>query len=224
MNKTSKWVLLILGAALLMPCDRGYPDASEFTIARLKYGGGGDWYNDPSSVPNLLSFIRAHSALAAAKEEVHVSLLDDKLFAYPVLFMTGHGRISFTPQEAARLRTYLTSGGFLFADDDYGMDEHFRREIGKVLPDHELLELPFSHPVFRSPFSFPEGLPKTHEHDGGVPQAFAIFHDGRMVLFYAYNCNISDGWADPEVHHDPPDVREQALRMGMNIIVYALTH
>ncbi len=224
MTKRSRWLLLLLGAALILPFTRLSAEASEFAIARLKYGGGGDWYNDPSSLTNLLAFLRAHSSLTTAKEEVHVSLMDDKLFAYPFLFMTGHGRISFTPQEAVRLRTYLTSGGFLFADDDYGMDEHFRREIAKVMPDHELLEVPFSHPIFRSPFSFPEGLPKTHEHDGGVPQGFAIFHEGRMVVFYAYNCNISDGWTDPEVHHDPPEVREQALRMGMNIIVYALTH
>ncbi len=219
-----------LALALLLLCKplqlfaQNSPAPSAFTVARVKYSGGGDWYNDPSIIPNILNFLRIHSGMAVARDEARVALMDEELFSYPLLFMTGHGRISFTPQEAARLRTYLTSGGFLFADDDYGMDEHFRREMKKVFPDKELVELPFSHALFQSPFAFPGGLPKTHEHDGGAPQGFACFHEGRMVVFYAFNTNISDGWADADVHHDPAEVREQALRMGMNVIVYALTH
>ncbi|HNW59247.1 MAG TPA: DUF4159 domain-containing protein [bacterium] len=216
--------ILLLGALMLLPLLPAAGGVADFTIARLKYSGGGDWYNDPSILPNMLAFLGAHSTLAVAAEEVRLSLMDEELFAHPVLFMTGHGRISFSGAEAARLRAYLTGGGFLIADDDYGMDDHFRREIRKVFPDHELVELPFSHPIFQAPFSFPQGMPKTHEHDGGAPQAFALFHDGRMVLFYCFNSNISDGWADENVHHDPPEVREKALEMGMNIIVYALTH
>lgn len=203
---------------------RAFPGASDFTIARLQYGGGGDWYNDPSSIPNMLAFLRAHSEMRVAQEEARVSLMDEDLFTYPILFMTGHGRIHFTPQEAIRLRSYLTGGGFLLVDDDYGMNEHFRREMRKVFPDRELVELPFSHPVFHSPFSFPRGLPKTHEHDSAPPQAFAIFNEGRMVVFYIFESNISDGWADADVHKDPDEVRQRALQMGMNIIVYALTH
>jgi hypothetical protein len=224
MDRRARALALLLVCAALVPFARSAETASEFTIARLKYGGGGDWYNDPSIIPNMLGFLRAHAALATSKDEARVALMDEELFSYPFLFMTGHGRIFFTQQEAARLRTYLTNGGFLFADDDYGMDEHFRREIKKVFPDKELIEVPFSHPLFQAPFAFPKGLPKIHEHDGGPPQGFACFHEGRMVLFYAFNTNISDGWADPDVHHDPAEVREQALRMGMNIIVYALTH
>jgi hypothetical protein len=223
MNKI-KLTAVLLFCGLFFPSVRTFSGASEFTIARLKYGGGGDWYNDPSIIPNMLRFLREHSAMAVATEEVRLSLLDEELFAHPILFMTGHGKIAFTEQEAARLRSYLTGGGFLLADDDYGMDEHFRREFAKVFPDHQLVELPFSHPVFHAPFSFPQGIPKTHEHDGGAPRAFACFHDGRMILFYSFNSNISDGWADENVHHDPPEVREKALQMGMNIIVYALTH
>ncbi len=198
--------------------------ASEaFTVARLKYGGGGDWYNDASMIPNLLNYFQAATGLRCADQEGRVSLLDENLFVYPVLFMTGHGRIFFTDREAARLRQYLEGGGFLFADDDYGMDEHFRREMKKVFPDKALLAIPFSHPIFHTCYSFAKGLPKTHEHDGGAPEAWGYFHSGRLVVFYSYNANISDGWADPEVHKDPPEVREQALRMGVNILYHAMT-
>ncbi|NLP11394.1 DUF4159 domain-containing protein [bacterium] len=198
-------------------------DSEAFTVARLKYGGGGDWYNDASMIPNLLDYFQRVTGARCAKQEGRVSLLDENLFIYPVLFMTGHGRIFFTDREAARLRQYLQSGGFLFADDDYGMDEHFRREMKKVFPDKALLAIPFSHPVFHSFYSFAKGLPKTHEHDGGSPEAWGYFHSGRLVVLYSYNANISDGWADPEVHKDPPEVREQALQMGVNILFYAMT-
>lgn len=224
MNKPLSIFILLLLIAAWGGRAQDRPVSAELTIARLKYGGGGDWYNDPSIIPNLLAFVRDHATVATAADEARVGLMDEELFSHPLLFMTGHGRISWSAAEAARLRAYLTNGGFLLADDDYGMDEHFRRELKKVFPDLSLLELPFSHPIFRTPFSFPGGLPKTHEHDGGPPQAFACFYQGRMVLFYGFNSNISDGWADPDVHNDPPQVREEALRMGMNIILYALTH
>ncbi len=197
--------------------------AEAFTVARLKYGGGGDWYNDASMIPNLLNYFQRATGLRCADQEGRVSLLDENLFVYPLLFMTGHGRIYFTDQEAARLRQYLEGGGFLLADDDYGMDEHFRREMKKVFPDKALLPIPFSHPVFHTFYSFENGLPKTHEHDGGPPEAWGYFHSGRLVVFYSYNANISDGWADPEVHKDPPEVRERALQMGVNILYYAMT-
>ena len=195
---------------------------SAFTIARLKYSGGGDWYNDPSIIPNLLEYMRRHVNIETAAEEARVSLLDEKLFYYPVLFMTGHGNVSFSEREAERLRLYLVNGGFLYVDDDYGLDDHFRREIKKVFPDKDLLEIPFDHPIYHIYFKFHDGLPKIHEHDGGPPQGFGYFHQGRLVVFYTYNTNISDGWADPEVHNDPPEVREKAFQMGTNIILYAL--
>ncbi len=198
------------------------PVGSQFTIARLKYSGGGDWYNDPSCIPNLLAFIQRYATIYVAREEVQVSIMDENFFSYPVLFMTGHGRISFSAKEVERLRTYLTHGGFLYADDDYGMDEHFKREMSKVFPDKELVAIPFSHEIFHSHFKFPKGLPKIHEHDGEPPEGFGYFHNGRLVVFYTRETNISDGWADAEVHGNPPDKREMALKMGMNIIVYAL--
>ncbi len=192
-----------------------------FTIARLKYSGGGDWYNNPSCIPNLLTFLSENTNLNTADDEVRLGIMDETLFSYPVLFMTGHGRINFTPIEVKRLRDYLTGGGFLYADDDYGMDVHFKREIAKVFPDHELVEIPFSHGIFHSHYDF-NGLPKIHEFDGGPPKAYGIFYNNRLVVFYSANTNISDGWADPQVHGDSPIIRETALKMGLNIIIYAL--
>ncbi|NOZ55470.1 MAG: DUF4159 domain-containing protein [Calditrichaeota bacterium] len=193
-------------------------------MARLHYRGGGDWYNDPSIIPNLQRFIREHTTLQTADDEVRVTLEDDKLFQCPILFMTGHGRIRFSQEEAQRLRTYLENGGFLYADDDYGMDKYFREEIKKVFPDKELVELPVSHPIYHIVFDFPKGLPKIHEHDGKPAQGFGIFDKGRLVVYYTYQTNISDGWADPEVHGDPENLRQAALKMGTNIVIYALTH
>jgi len=195
-----------------------------FTIARVKYNGGGDWYNDPDVIPNLLRFMAEHTNVLVANDQRIVELTDENLFSYPVLYLTGHGNIVFSDEEVRRLRAYLIGGGFLYADDDYGMDKAFRREIKKVFPDRDLVELPLSHPIYRAHFSFPDGLPKIHEHNGKPPQGFGIFHEGRLVVYYTYETNISDGWADPDVHHDPPEVRRKALEMGTNIMVYALTH
>lgn len=199
-----------------------HPTAA-FIIARLKYAGGGDWYNDPSVIPNLLSFLREYTTMYVASDEVRVAIEDKDLFSYPFLYLTGHGNITFSDQEAARLRRYLEHGGFLYADDDYGMDVSFRREMKKVFPDKEWVELPFDYGLFHCHFEFPEGLPKIHEHDGGPPQAFGMFHEGRLVVLYTFETNISDGWASPEVHGDPPEIREAALKMGTNIVVWVLT-
>jgi len=213
-------VLLNVGGAEAQAADK----TGAFTIARMKYRGGGDWYNDPSILPNMLQYLQQQTGILCASEEIQVTPEDELFFSSPVLFMTGHGRISFSEKEAARLRTFLSNGGFLFADDDYGMNDHFRREMKKVFPDKALVPIPFSHEIFHCFFSFPNGLPKIHEHDGGPPEAWGYFQDGRLVVFYAFNTNISDGWADPDVHKDPVPVREQALRMGTNIFFYALTH
>jgi hypothetical protein len=197
---------------------------SQFRIARLKYSGGGDWYNDPSAEPNLLKFVKENTVIDADPRYEFLDLSSEKLFSYPFLYMTGHGNILFSDYEIQRLRSYLMNGGFLYADDDYGMDKAFRREIKKVFADQDLVELPFSHGLYSCQFNFPNGVPKTHEHDGKPPQGFGIFHKGRLVIYYTYESNPSDGWVDPEVHGDPESVRQEALRFGTNIVVWATTH
>lgn len=194
-----------------------------FQIARVQFQGGGDWYNDPSAVPNLCRFIQENTRVSIDSEEAQVSLLDENLFSYPFLFLTGHGQWTLSTVEAERLRQYLSEGGFLFVDDDYGLDAYFQKAMKVVFPDRALVELPFSHPIYQIQFSFPNGLPKTHEHDNKPPQGFGLFDDsGRMMVFYAYESNISDGWADPQVHQDPPSKRLDALKMGANIVVWSL--
>jgi len=215
--KMKRWFLLLLLFPQIL-------SAQELVIARVKYGGGGDWYNDPSIIPNLSREINKRTSLKAQEEQAVVSLADEELFNYPFIFLTGHGNIKFTDREIRNLRTYLTSGGFLYADDDYGMDESFRREIKRVFPDKELVELPFDHEIYHIFYDFSNGLPKIHKHDGKPPQGFGMFHEGRLILFYTYETNISDGWADPEVHNDPQEKREEAFKLGINIVMYALTH
>jgi hypothetical protein len=195
---------------------------SLFTIGRLKYDGGGDWYSDPTSLPNLLEFLQQETGIPAATREAVVEPSDRAIFNYPYLYMTGHGRITFSEEDAANLRRHLTSGGFLHVDDNYGLNEHFRREIKKVFPDRELQEVPFSHPIYHCHFDFPNGPPKIHEHDGKPPQGFGIFDQGRLVVYYTYESDLGDGWEDPDVHGDPEEVRLQAQKMGVNIIIYAL--
>lgn len=197
---------------------------SQFRIARLKYSGGGDWYNGPSEEVNLLQFVRENTTIDADPRYEFVDLTSEKLFSYSFLFMTGHGNIVFSEYEIQRLRSYLMNGGFLYADDDYGMDKAFRREIKKVFPDQELVELPFSYGLYNCHFNFPNGVPKTHEHDGKPPQGFGLFYKGRLVVYYTYESNPSDGWDDPEVHGDPEPVRQEALRFGTNIVVWVLSH
>jgi hypothetical protein len=196
--------------------------ADSITVTRLHYDGGGDWYGNPSSLPNLLEAIRDRTGIAVAMRERTVTPLDPGLTDHPYLYMNGHGNVRFTEVECAALRAYLLGGGFLHADDNYGMDESFRREIACVFPDEELVELPADHPVFHSFYDLADGIPKVHEHDGEEPQAFGIIHDGRLVVFYSYESDLGDGWEDPEVHEDPPEVREAAIRMGVNLFVYVL--
>ena len=199
-------------------------DSSRFTIARLQYDGGGDWYSDPSSLPNLLAFLRRNTNIEVAAEPVHVRVMDEELFSYPYLYLTGHGNIRFSSEETVRLRHFLESGGFLHADDNYGMDGSFRRELKKLFPKKELVELPRDHQIFRCHFEFSEGLPKIHEHDGKRPQALALYDADRIVVLYTYESDLGDGWEDPSVHGDPHEKRQAALRMGTNLVVWALTH
>jgi Domain of unknown function (DUF4159) len=198
--------------------------SSALAFPRVKYAGGGDWYNDPSAEVNLLNFIRESTGLAVDARPRVVDLAGDDLFGHPIVFLTGHGNISLNDTEVRNLRTYLEEGGFLFADDDYGMDAAFRRELKKVFPEDRLVELPFSHGIYSIQFPFPDGPPKTHEHDGKAPQGFGLIKDGRLVVYYVYQSNPSDGWADPEVHNDPPAKRAEALQFGTNVVVWALTH
>jgi len=194
---------------------------AQLQIARLKYSGGGDWYNDPDAVPNLAKEIYSRTNMRVSNDEAQVGLLDEKLYQYPLLFMTGHGNVSFSDEEVMRLRHYLEAGGFLYADDDYGMDASFRREMARVFPNSRLVELGFDHPIYHQVFDFPSGLPKIHEHAEGPPHGYGIFVGGRMAVFYTFNTNISDGWT--AAHNDPPDIREQAYRIGINIVSYFLT-
>lgn len=195
---------------------------AEFQVARLKYGGGGDWYNDPDAVPNLCRELNERTTIRASEDEAHIGLMDEKLFNHPFLFMTGHGNVVFSDEEVVRLRRFLEGGGFLYADDDYGMDDAFRREMAKVLPGSELVELPQDHGIYRQVYRFPDGVPKTHEHEDGPPRGYGMYVDGRLAVYYTFNTNISDGWT--AAHDDPPEVRETAFRMGVNIVSYALTH
>jgi len=216
-------IVVLLGFPLTAISQSGAPQ-SAFGIARLKYAGGGDWYNDPSAEVNLLNFVKQQAGIEVDARYQFVEPGSDNLFAYPFLFMTGHGNIKLNETEARRLRTYLENGGFLYADDDYGMDKAFRREMKKVFPTQEMVELPFNFPLYQAPFPFPGGPPKTHEHNNKPPQGFGLFYDGRLVVYYTYESNPSDGWVDPDVHKDPESKRLEALKFGTNIVVYALTH
>jgi uncharacterized protein DUF4159 len=196
--------------------------APVMTIGRLHYDGGGDWYANPSSLPNLLSAVRTRTTLRVASEEKVVTLSDDDLWNVPFLYMTGHGNVHWSDRDLAILRRYLQQGGFLHADDNYGMDASIRRELGRLFPDHPLVEVPLDHPIYHLIYDFPKGIPKIHVHDGKPAQGFGIFLDGRLAVYYSYQSDLGDGWEDPEVHHDTPEKRESALRMGVNLFAYAV--
>ncbi len=215
---------ILLIAFAVMTVDAQTRIESQFRIARLKYSGGGDWYNDPSAEVNLLKFVRENTSIDADPRYYFVDLSSEDLFSYPFLFMTGHGNVVFSDREVRRLREYLQRGGFLYIDDDYGLDRSVRREMKKVFPEQDFVELPYSYGLFRAHFDFPNGLPKTHEHDDKPPAGFGLFQEKRLAVFYSYESNISDGWADPDIHNDPEDVRLEALKFGTNIIVWSLTN
>ncbi len=198
------------------------PGAVAHTIGRLQYDGGGDWYNNPSSLPNLLKAIRQSTTIEVEPRERVVAISSPALWDFPYLYMTGHGNVHFTDDEVTTLRRYLENGGFLHADDCYGMDESFRREIPRVFPDRPLVDVPLDHAIYHTPFEFPRGIPKIHEHDGKPAQGLGIFLSGRLVVYYSYQSDLGDGWEDPEVHKDPPEKREAALRMGVNLFTYAM--
>lgn len=189
-------------------------------IALLKYGGGGDWYSDPTALPNLIEYCNRNLKTNINPEPSTVDIGSSEIFNFPFVHLTGHGNIVLSENEVLNLRTYLESGGFLHVDDNYGLDEFFRREIKKVFPDKQLTELPHNHEIFNQKYKFSEGLPKIHEHDNKPPQAFGIFIEDRMVLLYTYESDLGDGWEDESVHNNPPEIRDIALKMGANIISY----
>ncbi len=198
-------------------------DKSGFQIARLKYNGGGDWYNDPSAEENLLDFVGTNTTIDVNPEYVFVDISTQDLFSYPMLFITGHGNIVLSDADADKLRDYCERGGFIYVDDDYGIDKSFRRAVKKIFPGKEIVELPFNNPLYHNVYDFPAGPPKIHEHDNKPPQGFGIYIDERLVLYYTYESNPSDGWADQRVHNDPEETRQEALRFGTNLIVFVLT-
>lgn len=190
-------------------------------IAKLHYNGGGDWYANPTALPNLIEFTNTNCKTAIDKNIATVKPNDEDIFNYPMVFMTGHGNVFFSDDDAENLQNYLKSGGFLHISDNYGMDKYIRRELKKVFPKLELQEIPVNHPIYNQTFSFKNGLPKIHEHDKKPPQGFGLFYEGRLVVFYDYESDLSDGWEDQEVHNNPKEIREKALKMGANIIEYA---
>jgi hypothetical protein len=192
------------------------------TIGRLHYDGGGDWYANPSSLPNLLTAIRTRTSLRVATQEKVVTLNDDDLWNVPYLHMTGHGNVRWSDRDLATLRRYLRQGGFLHADDNYGMDASIRRELARLFPTHPLIEVPLDHPIYHLVYEFPKGIPKIHMHDGKPAQGFGIFLEGRLAVYYSYQTDLGDGWEDPQVHEDPAERREAALRMGVNLFAYAV--
>lgn len=192
-------------------------------LAKLKYNGGGDWYSNKTSLPNLINFCRKNLNINLDVEEEVVEVGSPELFSYPFVHMTGHGNVVFSEAEAQNLRKYLISGGFLHIDDNYGLDKFVRVELKKVFPELELIELPFNHPIYNQKYKFPKGLPKVHEHDGKSPQGYGLIYEGRLLCFYSVECDLGNGWEDQVIYNDSEEVRQKALQMGANLVAYAFT-
>ncbi|MFC6999608.1 DUF4159 domain-containing protein [Rufibacter roseus] len=215
--------LFLFSLVFVLALSAAFVQRPSFKIARLKYGGGGDWYANKTSLPNLISFCNKELKANISPREGTVEPSSPELFDYPFVHMTGHGNVVFTENEVQNLRKYLTSGGFLHIDDNYGLDKFARREMKKVFPDLDFIELPFTHPVYHQKFDFPRGLPKIHEHDNKPAQGFGIIYQGRLICFYSYECDLGNGWEDVSVHNTPAEKHQAALRMGANLIAYAMT-
>ena len=214
------FIALMLGFALVVTAPLAI---AQQKIAKLKYGGGGDWYANKTALPNLIRFCNTQLSMNLIGEEDAVDVGSRDLFSYPYVYMTGHGNVVFSAEEAENLRTYLIGGGFLHIDDNYGLDKFIRLELKKVFPELELVELPFTHPIYHQKFDFPKGLPKIHEHDGKPSQGFGLVYEGRLVAFYSYECDLGNGWEDQRIHNDPEAKRTEALQMGANIIAFSFT-
>lgn len=214
-----KFKLSILGFMFL-----GFTLNGQIKIAKVKYQGGGDWYANKTSLPNLIAFSNQILKMDISQTPETVDMTSANLFRYPFIHLTGHGNVNFSEEEVKNLRTYLIGGGFLHIDDNYGLDESIRREMKKVFPELRFVELPFNHPIYHQKFDFPTGLPKIHEHDGKPAQGFGLVYKGRLVCFYTYETDLGNGWENPETYNDPPEKRELALKMGANILQYAFMH
>lgn len=212
------WLLIIGFCSLLSGLNA--QDMYSYEIAVLKYNGGGDWYSNPTSVPNLIAFANEELNLSINPEPPYVEVGSPDLFNYPFIHMTGHGNVVFSSAETQNLRSYLLGGGFLHIDDNYGMDQFIRAQMKKVFPELEFIELPFEHPIYHQKFNFPNGLPKVHEHDNKPPQGFGLLYEGRLICFYTYESDLGDGWEDFEVHKDSEATRTKALQMGSNMLEY----
>ena len=197
--------------------------AQDFNIARIQYSGGGDWYADPSSLPNLIDFISDKTNIKIENSEYKIKLTSESLYGHTFRYLTGHGNIRFSDEEIGALRNHLLKGAFLHADDNYGMHDSFKREMKKVFPEKEWVELPIDHPIYSCYFNLPNGLPKIHEHDGKPPQGLGLFDNKRLIVFFTYESDLGDGWEDSEVHNNPEVVRQSALQMGTNIVWFSLT-
>ncbi len=215
-----KYIFIIITAIILYPA---YTMAQPVKIGLLKYGGGGDWYSNPTSLPNLINFCNKNIKTNINPQPQTIEIGSNELFNVPFVHMTGHGNVLFSDSDVKNLHLYLESGGFLHIDDNYGMDKYVRREMKKVFPKLEFIELPFNHIIYHKIYNFNEGLPKIHEHDSKSPQGFGLIYKGRLVCFYTYECDLGDGWEDPEVHNDSEDTRQNALKMGANIIGYVFS-
>lgn len=224
MRDRKKTKILAAAATFIIIVCFAAPAQAQLKIAKLQYNGGGDWYANKTALPNLIRFCNKELGLLLEAEEDAVEVGSQELFNYPYVYMTGHGNVVFSSEEAANLRNYLIAGGFLHIDDNYGLDKFVRIELKKVFPELELIELPFDHPIYHQKFDFAKGLPKIHEHDGKPAQGFGLIYEGRLVAFYSFECDLGNGWEDQRIHNDPPERREQALRMGANIISYCFTH
>lgn len=214
-----KKIKYLLGVVLLT-LTFSFSDYYTYKIAVLKYDGGGDWYSNPTSLPNLIKYCNKNldTNINPTPDQIHVG--SQEIFNYPFLHMTGHGNVIFSADDVENLKNYLENGGFLHVDDNYGMNEYIRRELKKVFPNQQLIELPFSHPIFHQKYKFPKGLPKIHEHDNKPPQALGLFHEGKLVVLFTYECDLGDGWEDAEVHNDDEETRTKALQMGANLIQF----
>jgi hypothetical protein len=219
-------LVLLIVVAVSAQWQSGEVPPGKVVIAKVKYGGGGDWYANPSSLPNLHKYISKNTGLPfhPIEDDVVVEIGSGDLAKYPLLYMTGHGNVRFSDAEIIVLRKHLERGGFLHVDDNYGMDQYWRREVERLFPDSPMVELPLDSDIYKEVYDFPGGLPKIHEHYGGPACGYGVFYEGRMVIFYSYNTDLGDGWEDAEVHEDPYDKREAALKMGTNIFIYALNH
>lgn len=223
MQKSFGTLFLLFFIVLFLPHSFASAQSEGLPVAKLKYNGGGDWYANKTALPNLIRYCNQQLNMNLASQNAVVEVGSPEMFSYPYVYMTGHGNVVFSEKEAENLRSYLLSGGFLHIDDNYGLDQFIRLEMKKVFPELDFIELPANHPIYHQKFAFPQGLPKIHEHDSKPAQGFGLLYEGRLVCFYSYESDLGNGWEDQSIHNDPEAVRQQALKMGANILSFAFT-